>query len=303
MEEGLWKGGGDVAFDCLFCFRRQWREYSVQRLSSIGYFFVCFKTVSRKSNSLPSHFTVWWIPTPSGIPLLSNWVCVDVEGMDETKKEKKKKDLVNLSKSVDKSTQDANRTGREIKKREKERAKPGIPVYELLIWRPRRKKEWNKEKRKNKKKKKKRGKIQKKKYIERGMDRRMLRVDHHSFFGFFWFCFVCFLSQRRLARCRGQWWIRAWMSWTTRVSHSARGAQVTVVGSETSLQGDHQLSRTGLVSMFAQPNALPSAQRQTAVANRQCQRRSQEASFDMGGHIVRAFARVSIRQALRDDSI
>jgi hypothetical protein len=58
---------------------------------------------------------------------------------------------------------------------------------------------------------------------------------------------------------------------------------VSVVSPKTSLQGDHQLSRSGLVSMLTQPDALPGAQRQTAVADRQRQRRSQEASFDMGG--------------------
>ena len=71
------------------------------------------------------------------------------------------------------------------------------------------------------------------------------------------------------------------MSWTARVPHSAGGAQAGV-GSETSLQGDHQLARSGLVSMLAKPDALPGAQRQTAIADRQCQRRSQEASFDVG---------------------
>lgn len=92
-----------------------------------------------------------------------------------------------------------------------------------------------------------------------------------------------FKSQRRLARCGGQRWIRAWMSWTAWVPHPTRGAQVSVVSPKTSLQGDHQLSRSGLVSMLTQPDALPGAQRQTAVADRQRQRRSQEASFDMGG--------------------
>lgn len=114
---------------------------------------------------------------------------------------------------------------------------------------------------------------------EIGGDRRMLRVDHSCLCVFFFF----FLSQRRLARCGGQRWIRAWMSWTARVPHPTRGAQVSVVGSETSLQGDHQLSRSGLVSMLTQPDALPGTQRQTAVADRQGQRRSQEASFDVGG--------------------
>lgn len=49
----------------------------------------------------------------------------------------------------------------------------------------------------------------------------------------------------------------------------------------TARQRDHQLAGAGMVAMLAQPDALPGAQRQFALADRYCQRAAQEAGFDV----------------------
>ena len=73
------------------------------------------------------------------------------------------------------------------------------------------------------------------------------------------------------------------MSRTARIPHArAGGSSEAGVGPQAALQGDHQLPRSGLIPVLAQPDTLPRAQCQASLADGQCQRRAQKTGFDVG---------------------
>lgn len=59
---------------------------------------------------------------------------------------------------------------------------------------------------------------------------------------------------------------------------------------QSSVQGDHNLTRTGTIAMFTQPKALPCAQIKTTVGDGQVERRAEKTGLDMGRHVIRSFA-------------
>jgi len=61
------------------------------------------------------------------------------------------------------------------------------------------------------------------------------------------------------------------------------GQRAAGLFARTSGQRDHQLPGSGLVAVLAQPNALPRAQRQLAIGDRDCQGAAQEAGLHVRG--------------------
>lgn len=74
------------------------------------------------------------------------------------------------------------------------------------------------------------------------------------------------------------------MSWAARVAHPTGGSLKTggVVRPEAALKGHHQLAGSRLVPVLAEPDPLPCAQRETALADGQREGRAEEAGLDMG---------------------
>lgn len=72
---------------------------------------------------------------------------------------------------------------------------------------------------------------------------------------------------------------------------------------QAAVERDEQLAGARVVSVLAQPNTLPGTQVQLALRDGDGQRRAQEAGLDVRRHVVRALARVPVRQTLWHDLV
>lgn len=74
------------------------------------------------------------------------------------------------------------------------------------------------------------------------------------------------------------------LSLTARARHWTDGTERSAIGvPQTPIQRDEKFARARMVPMFAQPDALPRAQVQLALSDRNGKRRTQETRLYVGG--------------------